>query len=94
MDNNNSVKQIDVTAIIKAMIKNRKAYFIGLPVSFILSVLIIMCVPRHYKSTAKLAPELSSFSTGSLGNLPLLLVSTSVLLLLTKMPFSLNCIQT
>lgn len=69
MDNNNSVKQIDVTAIIKAMIKNRKAYFIGLPVSFILSILIIMCVPRHYKSTAKLAPELSSFSTGSLGEL-------------------------
>ena len=27
MDNNNSVKQIDVTAIIKAMIKNRKAYY-------------------------------------------------------------------
>ena len=25
-NNNNSVKQIDVTAIIKAMIKNRKAY--------------------------------------------------------------------
>ena len=69
MDNNNSVKQIDVTAIIKAMIKNRKAYFIGLPVSFILSILIIMCVPRHYKSTAKLAPELSSFSSGSLGEL-------------------------
>lgn len=69
MDNNNSVKQIDVTAIIKAMIKNRKAYFIGLPVSFILSSLIIMCVPRYYKSTAKLAPELSSFSTGSLGEL-------------------------
>lgn len=68
-NNNNSVKQIDVTAIIKAMIKNRKAYFIGLPVSFILSILIIMCVPRHYKSTAKLAPELSSFSTGSLGEL-------------------------
>ena len=41
MDNNNSVKQIDVTAIIKAMIKNRKAYFIGIPVSFILSILII-----------------------------------------------------
>ena len=35
MDNNNSVKQIDVTAIIKAMIKNWKAYFIGIPVSFI-----------------------------------------------------------
>ena len=69
MDNNNSVKQIDVTAIIKAMIKNRKAYFIGIPVSFILSILIIICVPRHYKSTAKLAPELSSFSTGSLGEL-------------------------
>ena len=69
MDNNNSVKQIDVTAIIKAMIRNRKAYFIGLPVSFILSSLIIMCVPRHYKSTAKLAPELSSFSSGSLGEL-------------------------
>ena len=68
-NNNNSVKQIDVTAIIKAMIKNRKAYFIGLPVSFILSILIIMCVPRHYKSTAKLAPELSSFSSGSLGEL-------------------------
>ena len=29
----------------------------------------ILCVPRYYNSTAKLAPELSSFNSSSLGDL-------------------------
>lgn len=62
-------KQIDVVAIAKAMNKHRKTYLIVLPVTFVISCLLILCVPRYYTSTAKLAPEISSFSTSSLGDI-------------------------
>lgn len=62
-------KQIDVVAIAKTMWQNKKAYIIVLPVVAILSYLIIVCVPRTYTSTVKLAPELSSFNPNSLTDL-------------------------
>ena len=57
------IKQIDVVAIVKAMWQHRKLYFITLPVVIVISCLLILCVPRYYNSTAKLAPELSSFNS-------------------------------
>lgn len=63
------LKQIDVVAIAKTMWQNKKAYIIVLPVVAILSYLIIVCVPRTYTSTVKLAPELSSFNSNSLTDL-------------------------
>lgn len=63
------IKQIDVVAIAKTMWQNKKAYIIVLPVVAILSYLIIVCVPRTYTSTVKLAPELSSFNSNSLTDL-------------------------
>lgn len=65
----NNIKQIDVVAIVKLVWQHKKLYCITLPVVFVLSCLIIVCVPRYYTSTAKLAPELSSFSTSSLGDI-------------------------
>ena len=62
-------KQIDVVAIAKTMWQNKKAYIIVLPVVAILSYLIIVCVPRTYTSTVKLAPELSSFNSSSLSDI-------------------------
>ena len=59
-------KQIDVVAIAKTMWQYKKAYIIVLPVVAILSYLIIVCIPRTYTSTVKLAPELSSFNSSSL----------------------------
>ena len=63
------LKQIDVVAIAKEMKKHKKQYLIALPVTFVLSCLLILCVPRYYTSTAKLAPEISSFSSNSLGDI-------------------------
>ena len=63
------LKQIDVVAIAKEMKKHKKLYLIALPVTFVLSCLLILCVPRYYSSTAKLAPEISSFSSSSLGDI-------------------------
>lgn len=63
------IKQIDVVAMAKAMWRHKKAYFIVLPITFIVSCLLIICVPRYYTSTAKLAPELSSYNSSSLGDI-------------------------
>ena len=63
------LKQIDVVAIAKEMKKHKKQYLIALPITFVLSCLLILCVPRYYSSTAKLAPEISSFSSSSLGDI-------------------------
>lgn len=59
-------KQIDVVAIAKAMWQHKKVYCIVLPIVAIISFLLIVCVPRTYNSTVKLAPELSSFNSSSL----------------------------
>ena len=64
-----NIKQIDVVAIVKAMWQHKKLYFITLPIVCVISCLLIICVPRYYNSTAKLAPELSSFNSSSLGDL-------------------------
>lgn len=67
--NKEKIKQIDVVAITKEMWQHRKLYFMFLPIVFILSCLLIICVPRYYVSTSKLAPELSSYNSSSLGEL-------------------------
>ena len=70
MENRNeNIKQIDVVAITKAMWQHKKAYIFILPIVFIISSLLIICVPRYYTSTAKLAPELSSYNSSSLGDI-------------------------
>ena len=63
------IKQIDIVAISKAMWQHKKLYFITLPIVFVISVLIILCVPRYYSCTTKLAPEISSFNASSLGDI-------------------------
>ena len=68
-EQDNKIKQIDLTAIVKLMLKYKKAYLIGLPATFIIACLYIVCIPRYYNSSTMLAPELSSFSGGSLGDI-------------------------
>jgi len=63
------IKQIDVVAIAKAMWSHKKIYYIALPITIVASCLLIICVPRYYTSTAKLAPELSSYNSSSLGDI-------------------------
>jgi len=66
---NENIKQIDVVAIGKAMWLHKKLYYIILPIVIVVSSLIIISVPRTYTSTAKLAPELSSYNSSSLGDI-------------------------
>lgn len=63
------IKQIDVVAIAQAMWSHKKMYCIALPITLVVSCLLIICVPRYYTSTAKLAPELSSYNSSSLGDI-------------------------
>ena len=61
---------IDLAVLFRKMKENKKAYFITLPIVFILSCLIIICVPRTYSTTTTMAPEISNNSnTSSLADL-------------------------
>ena len=67
--NNENIKQIDFNKIIKQIRPYKKEYIVTLPIVFVLSFLLIICVPRYYNSTVKLAPELSSLNSNSLSDL-------------------------
>lgn len=69
MEEAKDLKQIDFIKIYKAAKKYRKSYLYSLPIAFFLSCFIIACVPRYYICTVKLAPEMSSFSSNSLGDI-------------------------
>lgn len=62
---------IDIGAIIKRVWHKRKLFYKAWPIAFVVSALIIICVPRTYTASAKLAPELSggSSAAGSLSSL-------------------------
>lgn len=53
---------IDLAVLFKKVKEHKKAFFITLPVVFILSSLIIICVPRTYTSSTTMAPEMSGAS--------------------------------
>jgi len=61
---NNDKNVIDVSKIIKKILERKRIFFIVLPIVFIVSCLIILCVPRFYSSEVTLAPELESASPG------------------------------
>jgi hypothetical protein len=69
MDDNskNTVKQIDFYKIIKVIFKSGRTYLKALPATFVLSCLLILCIPRYYQCDVSLAPELSN--TSSLGSM-------------------------
>lgn len=69
MEEKEKIKQIDLIEIWFLMKQYRKVYFWILPIVFFLSCLIIICVPRYYASTVKLAPELSSLNSNSISDL-------------------------
>lgn len=69
LDNNKQMKQIDLGIIFNLLKRHRKLYYIVLPITFALSCLYILCIPRTYQSTVKLAPELTSLTSSSLSDL-------------------------
>lgn len=62
---------IDLGQIAKKIYAKRKLFLTRIwPITFVLSCLIIICVPRYYTSDAKLAPEWgNSMAGGTLGSL-------------------------
>lgn len=70
MAENKEVKIIDLREIVKTLLENRRIFYKTLPVVFIVSCLLIICVPRYYISEVKLAPELdNSMGGGALGSI-------------------------
>ncbi len=56
---------IDMREVWKNIVKQKKCFFIALPVAFVLSSLIIISVPRTYSTSTTVAPEIeNSVSSG------------------------------
>lgn len=62
-------RPIDIVAFVKALWANKKVFFIGWPVTFVLACGIILCVPRKYVSETVLAPEYDYINTATLRNI-------------------------
>lgn len=70
MYDNKEVAVINLRLIVKKIKEHKLLYFVTLLVAFVLSVYIILCVPRYYTTDIKLAPEVeSSSSSGAIGSL-------------------------
>lgn len=70
MEEKKDIKPIDFTSIVKKLWPHRKKYCYVLPITLIVTYLIIVCIPRYYKCTVRLAPEVSGVSvSGSLSSL-------------------------
>lgn len=64
-----NIKQLDLAVCYKKIVKQKKLFFIVLPIVFVLSCTFILSLPRTYSSMVKLAPEASTPSLGSLGTM-------------------------
>lgn len=69
-ENKEIIQPIDITSIVKKLWANRKQFYIVLPATLIITYLIMVCLPRYYRSTVSMAPETSGTSvSGSLESL-------------------------
>ncbi len=68
---------IDFGAIWQALKKNRKLYYVVLPVAFVVAIVIAKSIPTYYKCEVILAPEAGGGS-GSMGQLASLASSFGV----------------
>ena len=55
---------IDLGKLIRKVWSRKKLFFILWPATAILAYLLIICVPRYYSTSVKLAPEMSNTGTG------------------------------
>lgn len=62
-------KPIDIKRIYNSIIHHKKAFFYGIPMSFVISCCLIICVPRYYFCTVSLAPETLNANSSSLSSL-------------------------
>lgn len=67
---NKQSETIDIRKVLKKIVERKKLFYITLPIAFIVSALLILCVPRYYVTSVKLAPESEMpSSAGGLGSL-------------------------
>lgn len=64
MEDNKKEDYIDLRELMKKVLSKKKVFFISWPITFIVSCLIIMPVPRTYTSETCMAPELGMSATG------------------------------
>ncbi len=70
MDQNNKLEAINIRQVLKSIWDRKRLFFIVCAVTFVLSCIYIVGVPRYYTSSAKLAPEISnSAAGGTLGSI-------------------------
>ena len=70
MEENKVIKPINLGEISKKLWAYRKTYFIVLPIVFVLTYLITICIPRYYQCKVSLAPEGARISSsGTFGSL-------------------------
>ena len=71
MTGNKEADVIDLSLIAKQLWTKRKVFYKKIwPITFVVSCLFIICIPRGYTSEAKLAPEIdNSMSGGTIGSL-------------------------
>lgn len=70
MEEKKEIKPIDINSIVKKLWSHRKKYYYVLPATLIATYLITLCVPRYYKCTVSLAPEVTGINvSGSLSSL-------------------------
>lgn len=63
-------KPIDFRNIINSIIRHKKPFFYGIPISIGLSCCLVLCIPRFYTCSVSLAPEvMNTSSTSSLSSL-------------------------
>ena len=71
MEDKKELEVIDLRVVFNKIWSRRKLFYKVLPITFVLSCAIILCVPRYYTSSLSLAPEIGNSSSmgGTLGSL-------------------------
>ncbi len=64
-----SKKGLDIMGLIKTLWSKRKYYYISVPITLVVAVVLSLCIPPYYVVEVKLAPELSGGSSAGLGGL-------------------------
>lgn len=61
---------IDLKQVLNKLLAKKKTFYIVLPITFVLSCIVIVLVPRYYKSSVSLAPESENVdAAGALGSI-------------------------
>jgi capsule polysaccharide export protein KpsE/RkpR len=70
MATENQATSIDYRAVYREILKRKSLFFKVLSITFVLSILYILCIPRYYTTDTKMAPEAeSSIPGGTLGSI-------------------------